>query len=169
MENCARMPLPLPPRLTPIAALCLIAACVSSGPQIDPSTRLSTDPVLSGILASFAAGCIRNAPDFAEADVRAAFPANQPVLGPGMTFLVSGDGAGTCRVTVKGYGRDRPMPTVGDLNRLGEALAARLGGTLKPKSADTGAGSAQVMAGGRRYNVFAYVDGGGTLGLSVFD
>jgi hypothetical protein len=25
------------------------------------------------------------------------------------------------------------------------------------------------MAGGRRYNVFAYVDGGGTLGLSVFD
>lgn len=156
-------------RYAHLPLLFLISACVSSDPQIDPSTSLSTDPVLTSVLRSFEAGCIANAPTFAEPDVRAAFAANQPVLGPGMAFLASGDGDGSCRVVVKGYGRERPMPTVGDTNRLGQSLASRLGGTLKPKSADTGAGSAQVRANGKRYNVFAFVGPERTLTLSVFD
>jgi hypothetical protein len=156
-------------RFTHLPLLLLISACVSSEPQIDPSTNLSTDPVLTSFLRSFEAGCIANAPTFAEANVRAAFAANQPFLGPGMAYIASGDGDGSCRVTVKGYGRDRPMPTVGDTNRLGQSLASRVGGSLKPKSADTGAGSAQVRANGSRYNVFAFVSPDGTLTLSVFD
>ena len=150
--------------------LLLISACVSSEPQIDPSTNLSTDPVLTSVLRSFEAGCIANAPTFAEANVRAAFAANQPFLGPGMAYIASGDGDGSCRdVTVKGLCGTGPMPTVGDTNRLGQSLASRLGGSLKPKSADTSAGSAQVRRKWHtsRYNVFAFVSPDGTLTLSV--
>lgn len=154
--------------LRALSLLFLVAACGSSEPQINPTTRLSTDPVLTSVIASFKTACIGNAPAFQEAVVKAAFSSNQPYLAPGMDFIASGEPGRKCRVTVKGYGRDRPMPTVGDVNRLGQSLAARLGGTLIPKSADTGAGSAKIKANRKTYHVFGYVDPDGNLNLSVF-
>ena len=145
-----------------------LSACGSSQPQINPTTQTSNDPILVGFLSSFQNSCIENAPSFSEDSVRAAFARNQPALAPGMSFISSGEPGRSCRVTVRNYGRDRPMPTVGDINSLGRSLHARVGGTFNPKSADTGAGSAQVRVGRTTYNVFAFVGNDGDLGLSVF-
>lgn len=154
--------------LKALSLLFLVAACGSSEPQINPTPRLSTDPMLTSVIASFETACIGNAPAFQEATVKAEFSANRPYLAPGMDFIASGEPGRKCRVTVKGYGRDRPMPTVGDVNRLGQSLAARLGGTLIPKRADTGAGSAKIKVSGKTYDVFGYVGPDGSLNLSVF-
>lgn len=149
--------------------LSLVAACGGGTPQINPSTQTSTDPVLTSVIATFRNACIETAPAFSKSSVNAGLSLAQPVLAPGMTFIASGEPGRSCRVTVRGYGTNRPKPTVGDVNLLGRALQARIGGTLKPKRADTGAGSAQVRVNGVTYNVFAYVGNNGDLGLSVFE
>lgn len=146
----------------------LIAACGGGTPQINPSTRTSTDPVLTSVIATFRNACIDSAPAFSNARMNAGVSFAQPVLVPGMMFVATGETGRSCRVTVRGYGTNRPKPTVGDVNLLGRALQARVGGTFKPKSANIGAGSAQVRVNRVNYNVFAHVGNNGDLSLSVF-
>lgn len=148
---------------------CLVTACGTSVPQINPTTRTSTDPVLTSILTTFKNACIENTPTFSETRMKSAFSANRPSLAPGMIFIASGEAGRSCRVTIRGYGKNRPLPTVGDINNLGQRLHARIGGSFKPKRADTGAGSAQVKANRKTYNIFVYVNQKGDLSLSVFE
>lgn len=155
----------------PFVALTLatatLAACGSSTPQIDPSTRASSDPIVLSVASIFRNACVRNAPDFAEAQVRAAMQTQQPVLGPGMSFAATGKDGKSCEVIVRNYGRDRPMPTVGDVNGLARSLQAEIGGDLRPKSADADAGSARVKADRKTYNVYGYVGKSGDLRFVV--
>ena len=155
--------------LAGLVLLSMVAACGGGSPQINPSTRTSTDPVLTSVIASFRSACIESAPAFSKGHMNSGFYSAQPALAPGMVFVASGEPGRSCRVTVRGYGINRPKPTVGDVNLLGRALQARVGGTFKPKSADTGAGSAQVRVNRLTYNVFAFVGNNGDLGLSVFE
>jgi len=147
--------------------LSFVASCGTSTPQINPSTRRSTDPVLVSVVESFRNGCVRNAPSFAEEKTRSAFASYQPTLAPGMMFLASGEPGRSCRVTVRGYGIGRPMPTVGDVNSLGQTLLAQVGGSFSPKSPDTGAGAARVKVNRKRYAVFGYLSPKGDLNFSV--
>ena len=146
----------------------LLAGCETSSPQINPTIQRSSDPILNSVYAVFEDVCINSAPGFREYQISAAFRRSQLLLAPGMAFIGSGEDGQRCRVTIQKYGTGRPKPTVGDINRMGRLLRARLGGTFSPKSADAGAGSAKVSANGQRYNVFAFVGTDGALTLSVF-
>jgi hypothetical protein len=78
-----------------------------------------------------------------------------------MIFIASGDAGRSCKVTVKGYGGDRPLPTAGDKTQLAQLLANRLGGTLIE--------SDRVKANGKRYSIAAFVGGNGDLGIWVYE
>ncbi|UWQ78140.1 hypothetical protein K3725_12525 [Leisingera sp. S132] len=147
----------------------LLSACGASEPQVYETSRLSTDPVLSSVLYSFEQGCIRNAPEFSVASMRTSFAAYQPQLAPGMHFFASGEEGRKCEAAVLNYGTRRPKPSVGDINRLAEALARHTGGMLKPDIPGAGAGGAKVKVGRTTYNVSGYVSNKGRLTLMVYD
>ena len=151
-----------------LPVLGLLVACGSPEPQVAPSVSRSTDPVLNSVISSFRHACIGNAPDFSSARMKAAFASNRPMLAPGMSFLATGKPGQSCKVTVLNYGTGRAKPTVGDINALGRALQARIGGSFKPKKANS-AGGAQVRVNRRSYDVFGYVGKKGHLTFNVFE
>jgi hypothetical protein len=123
-----------------LSRLCLLAACAPSAPQVNSTPQASAFPVLASILASFGTASIGNAPTFTEVGTGAAFSAYPPQLAPGMDLTASGEPGRSCSVTVKGYGRVRPMPAVRDINRLGQTLHALSAEPSAPRSSQvTGA------------------------------
>lgn len=150
---------------TTLLLACLALAACGGGLASDPATRASGDPIVLSTASLFRAACIRTAPEFDAARVRAAVDTQSPRLAPGMTFHADHRAGKRCEVTVAGYGRDRPAPTAGDIDGLARSLEATLGGVLLTSAAE--GGEARVKAGRKRYDVKGYVARNGDLTFAI--
>ncbi|WP_170783754.1 hypothetical protein [Ruegeria lacuscaerulensis] len=152
--------------LTAAGLAVLLVGCSDATRPLTSSGLRSEDPLLTGILQSFQHGCIETAPTFEESRVRAGFNANEPKLERGMEFLGGSTRDRSCEVIVRGYGTTRPVPTVGDINRLARAFASntRLAYTPAIPGEST---RAWVSSGNRNFFVTGFVTGDGDLQLIV--